>query len=102
MYTGIVEATGRITDVTADPDDACDRRLTVESPGVAAGLDPGDSVSVSGACLTPETVTDGAFTAGLSAETVERTWFDAASAGDAVNVETNVLAKYVERLTAGA
>lgn len=92
MYTGVVEETGQITAVETGPVDSCDRRLTVECPPIAATLDPGDSVAVSGTCLTAEHVADEGFTAGLSRETCERTWFDSAVPGDAVNLERPVRA----------
>ena len=85
MYTGIVAATGRIVDVERGPADACERRLTVDCPSIAADLEPGDSVAISGACLTAETVDDERFMAGLSGETTARTWFDTAAVGDRVN-----------------
>ena len=85
MYTGIVAATGRIVDVDRGPADACERRLTVDCPSIAADLEPGDSVAISGACLTAETVDDERFMAGLSGETTARTWFDTAAVGDRVN-----------------
>ena len=90
MYTGIVAATGRIVDVERGPADACERRLTVDCPSIAADLEPGDSVAISGACLTAETVDDERFMAGLSGETTARTWFDTAAVGDRVNLERPV------------
>ena len=98
MFTGIVERTGEITDVTEDEGG---RRLTV-----AADLDDlhhGQSIAISGACLTVEEFGDGAEATGsarretespgnwfslfLSAETLDRTYLGELTEGDLVNVE---------------
>lgn len=83
MFTGIVEATGAVTDLDADPDG---RRLSVSAP-FAGDLSPGDSVSVSGTCLTVEGADDGAFEVFLAAETVSRTSLGDLEVGDRVNLE---------------
>lgn len=82
MYTGVVETTGQIESNT-QVGDGC--RLRIETD--TAGLGPDDSISISGVCLTAEAVGDGWFEAFLSAETVNRTYLAALSAGDRVNVE---------------
>ncbi|SDF43021.1 riboflavin synthase [Halorientalis regularis] len=82
MFTGIVERTGEITDVT---DDEGGRRLTV-----AADLDDlhhGQSIAISGACLTVEEFGDDWFSLFLSAETLDRTYLGELTEGDLVNVE---------------
>lgn len=82
MYTGIVETTGRIRDVTQF-ESGCRLRIAADT----TGLDPDDSISISGVCLTAESVGDGWFEAFLSAETVERTYLGDLEPGEAVNVE---------------
>jgi riboflavin synthase len=47
----------------------------------------GDSIAVSGACLTVTVLGGGGFTADVSAETLSRTTLEAAKAGDRVNLE---------------
>ncbi|WP_299269784.1 riboflavin synthase [Halorientalis sp.] len=82
MFTGIVERTGEITDVT---DDAGGRRLTV-----AADLDDlhhGQSIAISGACLTVEEFGDDWFSLFLSQETLDRTYLGELHEGALVNVE---------------
>ena len=82
MFTGIVETTGEVADVTATDEG---RRLRI-----AAGFDDlhhGQSISVSGACLTVEEHGDGWFSVFLSEETVQRTYFDRVGVGDRVNLE---------------
>ncbi|WP_336001634.1 riboflavin synthase [Halorientalis halophila] len=82
MFTGIVERTGEITEVT---DDEGGRRLRV-----AADLDDlhhGQSIAISGACLTVEEFGADWFTLFLSQETLERTYLGELTVGDRVNVE---------------
>ena len=83
MFTGIVEATGALTAVDAGPEG---RRLTVSAP-FAGELDPGDSVNVSGACLTVEAADGDDFVVFLAAETVSRTSLGDLEVGDGVNLE---------------
>ena len=56
------------------------------------------SITVDGVSLTVVTVTDKSFTVSLIPETLARTTLGFKQAGDAVNLEADVLAKYVERL----
>jgi riboflavin synthase len=82
MFTGIVEETGEVLDVR-ETDGG--RRVRI---GTDVGpLSRGQSVSVSGVCLTVEEHGEGFFEVFLAAETVERTYLGELSAGDAVNVE---------------
>jgi riboflavin synthase len=82
MFTGIVEETGEVLSVTDDGDG---RRLRIGT--TFEGLSEGQSVSVSGACLTVEEHGDGWFSLFLAAETVDRTYLGGLEAGDAVNLE---------------
>jgi riboflavin synthase len=83
MFTGIIEAVGEVTAVDANADG---RRLTIAAP-FAAELSPGQSVSVSGTCLTVEAADAGAFEVFLATETIARTSLGALVAGDGVNLE---------------
>ena len=83
MFTGIVEAVGEVTAVDATEDG---RRLHIAAP-FAGELDAGESVSVSGACLTVEAWDDDGFSVFLAAETVDRTSLGALDVGDGVNLE---------------
>jgi riboflavin synthase len=56
------------------------------------------SIAVDGVSLTPFAVTDDSFRCALVPETYEATVFHARRAGDPVNLEFDVLAKYVERM----
>ncbi len=83
MFTGLVQAVGRIEQGVAEPDGM---RLTVASP-LAAELRQGDSVAVNGVCLTVASVEHGSFTAQLMNETLARSSLAAAVAGTPVNLE---------------
>ncbi|GAB3666571.1 riboflavin synthase [Halopiger thermotolerans] len=85
MFTGIVEETGEIV-ARERTDDGL--RLRIGADEVATGLEHGQSISVSGACLTVEDHTAGEwFEVFLASETVERTYLGDLEAGDAVNLE---------------
>ena len=82
MFTGIVEATGTVQSVT-ETDDG--RRLRVSHDFDA--LHHGQSISVSGVCLTVERFDDDAFEVFLASETVEKTYLGSVGEGDVVNLE---------------
>jgi len=85
MFTGIVEAQGRIDAVE---EIGGDRRMTIVSAGdYLAGLQSGDSVAVSGVCLTAVQLLPRGFTADLSVETLQTTTSGAWQAGTTVNLE---------------
>ena len=85
MFTGIVEETGAVTAVEDGPEG---RRLRV-SASFCEDLDHGQSVAVSGACLTVENVTSDAETFEMfcSEETLQRTYLDRVAVGDRLNLE---------------
>jgi riboflavin synthase len=56
------------------------------------------SIAVDGVSLTVAAVDDESFTVSLIPETLQRTTFGSAEPGTAVNLEVDVLAKYVEKL----
>ena len=84
MFTGIVEELGEVVAVEQLPDAA---RLTVRGARVTAGASPGDSIAVSGVCLTVTSSADDTFTADVMAETLRRTGLGAVKPGDPVNLE---------------
>ena len=83
MFTGIVEEIGRVAEVTRE---GAGMRLRIEA-GLARELAPGDSVAVSGVCLSAVEPSEGAFTADLSPETVARSSLGSLAEGDPVNLE---------------
>jgi riboflavin synthase len=88
MFTGIVQATGRIH--TLEPRGG-DLRLGVEA--ATLGLDDvglGDSICVSGVCLTVVAIDGGVLAFDVSTETLSRTSLGARAEGDAVNLEKSL------------
>jgi riboflavin synthase len=90
MFTGIVTALGRVAAVRACGDA---RRLAIETGTQAVGgWRIGDSVAVSGVCLTVAAVQENRFDADLSGETVSRTTLGQLEPGSAVNLEAALAA----------
>jgi riboflavin synthase len=85
MFTGIVEETGEIV-ARERTDDGL--RLRIGADEVATGLEHGQSISVSGACLTVERFAEREwFEVFLATETVERTYLGELTEGETVNLE---------------
>ena len=84
MFTGIIEQTGTIVSLT---DRGGVRRLTVEAPGIAARLREGDSLAISGVCLTALDLDPTYFHADLAKETLDRTSLGSLAPGSKVNLE---------------
>lgn len=82
MFTGIVEET---SEVRAVEETADGRRLRITTS--IEGLARGQSISVSGACLTVEEHDGDSFEVFLATETVERTYLGQLQSGDRVNIE---------------
>ena len=84
MFTGIIEQTGTLVSLT---DRGGVRRITVEAPGLASRLREGDSLAVSGVCLTALDVDPTFFHADLAQETLNRTSLGSLKPGSRVNLE---------------
>jgi riboflavin synthase len=84
MFTGIVEGTGEIASVEANEEG---RRLRIRTDLDFEDLHQGQSISVSGVCLTVEAFDDGWFEVFLAAETVEKTYLGDLGVDDVVNIE---------------
>lgn len=85
MFTGIVKAVGRVASVG---ESGGVRRIAIDTGDLATGgWQKGDSVAVSGVCLTAVEVAQRRFEAELSAETLSRTTLGGLMAGSAVNLE---------------
>jgi riboflavin synthase len=84
MFTGIVEELGEVVGLEHGTDSA---RVTVRGPLVTSDAGHGDSIAVNGVCLTVVAVADGAFTADVMAETLDRSALAALAPGDRVNLE---------------
>lgn len=94
MFTGIVQATGSVARSEAVGGDL---RLTVDAAQLAARIDAsrlavGESIAVSGVCLTVTAFDGSRFTADVSRETLALTTLGRLRAGDAVNLEASLRA----------
>jgi riboflavin synthase len=68
------------------------------APGLLRYVVEKGSIAVDGVSLTVSAIEEGWFEVSLIPETLERTTLGAAAAGTTVNLEVDVLAKYVEKL----
>lgn len=84
MFTGIVQAVGTVARIEARGGDLC---LFVDASALDAELSPGDSLCVSGACLTVTAREAGVCAFDVSAATLALTTLGALRAGDSVNLE---------------
>jgi riboflavin synthase len=84
MFTGIVEEVGKVRRIEQRGEN---RRITVAAGKLPKELKTGDSISVSGVCLTVLDIKPGSFCADLAPETWERTSFSRMREGALVNLE---------------
>jgi riboflavin synthase len=84
MFTGIVEAVGSVARIEQRGQN---RGITIAARSVPGELKTGDSVAVSGVCLTALDIKPGSFCADLAPETWERTSFSRMHEGAIVNLE---------------
>ncbi|MFI7613095.1 riboflavin synthase [Nonomuraea terrae] len=89
MFTGIIEEKG---DVVAIEQAGGGARLSVRGPLVTSDAAHGDSIAVSGVCLTVVTVEDDVFTVDVMKESLDRSSLGALAEGSAVNLERAVRA----------
>ena len=99
VVQGHVDGTGR---VAATADEGFARLVTVapDDPALLRYVVEKGSIAVDGVSLTVASIDAATFTVSLIPETLERTNLGAAQPGTAVNLEVDVLAKYVEKLVA--
>jgi riboflavin synthase len=96
IVQGHVDGTGEVAEVS---EDGFARRLVIEIPEeLRRYLVERGSVTVDGVSLTVSALTDSGFEVSLIPETLERTTLGAATEGTPVNLELDVIARYVERL----
>jgi len=84
MFTGIIEGLGTVTGLRPS---ASGQRITVDADFSLDRTKVGDSISVSGACLTAVLIEGRRFQADISPETLDKTTFKRAKIGDRVNLE---------------
>jgi riboflavin synthase len=89
MFTGIIEGTARVKSVSKSKKGA-DIFLRIELGKLSRGLKKGDSVCVSGACLTVTKLSRGDADFEMVAETTRRTSLGGLRPGDRVNIERSL------------
>ncbi|HEY7354787.1 MAG TPA: riboflavin synthase [Terriglobales bacterium] len=84
MFTGIIEEVGKVAAIKVNRGK---RRLIISASKLVRELKPGDSISVSGVCLTAIEILKDSFSADLAQETWLRTSFARLKRGALVNLE---------------
>jgi riboflavin synthase len=87
MFTGLVETLGTVAAVVPEPPGV---RLIVEAPEIAADAALGDSICVSGCCLSVVQLDGGRLEFQLGPETLARTTLGGLAAGGRVNLERSL------------
>jgi riboflavin synthase len=96
VVQGHVDATGEVSEVREDGNARVVR--IGAAPALLRYVVETGSIAVDGVSLTVSAIVDDWFEVSLIPETLERTTLGAAEAGSTVNLEVDVLAKYVEKL----
>jgi riboflavin synthase len=98
IVQGHVDGVGAVAGVV---DDGSSRRVTIEAdPGLLRYVVEKGSITVDGVSLTVASVDGTSFDVSLIPETLERTTLGATEEGTPVNLEVDIVAKYVEKLVA--
>ena len=102
IVTGHVDAVANVVSVDADGDSV---RITIDAPrSLAASIARKGSITLDGVSLTVNTVEDRddavRFTVNIIPHTGEQTTLGGITAGRALNLEIDVLARYLQRMTA--
>lgn len=87
MFTGIIEETGDIVQITHG---LSQQRLTIRAHKILKGLAVGDSIAVNGCCLTAVAITNDTASFDLLTETLGRTTLGRLKTGDLVNLERSL------------
>lgn len=89
MFTGIIEAVGKIKQININADGA---RLTIDTQSLdMSDVKLGDSIATNGICLTVIAFDQSSFSADVSNETLARTGFGSYSVNQIVNLEKAML-----------
>lgn len=96
IVTGHVDGVSKILSITPDADSF---RLTFSFPdGLARFIAAKGSVTINGVSLTVNEVDEDFFGVNIIPHTTEKTTFADLKAGDRVNIEIDILARYVSRM----
>ncbi|GAB2565547.1 riboflavin synthase [Dyella jejuensis] len=96
LVSGHVDGVGKV--VSMAPDGRSQRWTFDVPPALARYIASKGSICIDGTSLTVNEVSGQRFGVNLIPHTVEHTAFHARRAGDAVNIEVDVVARYIERL----
>jgi riboflavin synthase len=97
LVQGHVDGVGEIVRIEAGPDGGALLRVRIPSALLRAVVSKG-SITVDGVSLTVAELHDDGITIALIPHTLAATTFGEAATGDPVNLEVDVIARYVERL----
>ena len=98
LVSGHVDGVGRVLSIA--PDARAQRWRFAAPPALLRYVAQKGSICVDGVSLTVNAVDDAGFEVALVPHTVAHTAFAATAAGDPVNLEVDLVARYVERLLA--
>jgi riboflavin synthase len=95
MFTGLIQETGEVayTERVAGRNRDSVTRITIKAENIPSELKTGDSVAVSGVCLTALDIGERQFSADLAEETLKRTSLQRLKAGSLVNLELPAMAQ---------
>ncbi len=97
LVSGHVDGVGAVARIV---EDGGNRLLSVSAPGeLGKYIARKGSIAVNGVSLTVNTVEGAEFTVNLIPHTLSATNLDSLAAGDRVNLEVDLLARYIERLS---
>ena len=98
IVTGHVDAVAKISEAAADGDST---RIEISLPReLAPMVAPKGSITLDGVSLTVNEVHDGKFTVNIIPHTAQHTTLGNLEAGQQLNVEVDVLARYIDRMVA--
>lgn len=98
IVTGHVDAVAEISEAAADGDST---RIEISLPReLAPMVAPKGSITLDGVSLTVNEVHDGKFTVNIIPHTAQHTTLGNLEAGQQLNVEVDVLARYIDRMVA--
>ena len=89
MFTGLIREVGRVAAVDGGAEGV---RLTIDAPETARGARLGDSIALSGVCLTVVDCSDGRLAFDAVPETLARSSLQTLEPGSRVNAPSNSLA----------
>jgi riboflavin synthase len=84
MFTGLIQAVGQVASIERQESSA---RLEISSPEITGQIAQGDSVSVSGTCLTVVSLDESKFAVDVMIQTLNLTSTGSLEVGSAVNLE---------------